>query len=664
MEHRIRWLESLVRENCPNVDLSQGPGNERQLDDRAPTGTPGDHIGVESAAQSPHPEPRGHVDDENTTSQQLRDQPIAPVTTRAVHDEPQQAHEIGLVSLSSGGDPRYIGPSSGYFFANRIFFSVGRRSNQSIATANISGSTSLSAELLNMPASLPRKESAVELSTRYFQSIHFMYPFLHEPSHMETIDRVYTSREENPSDIFQVFMVLAVAALNLSRQCKVHLPVEGYYTAAMKYVDHICGDTSMAGLQSLLLLMVYALHNPSCSLNIWNLNYQCLASLIDLGLQRDVRASPSFQISVLDQEMRTRVFWVAYTFDRAICTMMGRPIGVRDEACDLRFPMDISDRNLVNPDNAQRVEQESSSHLSHSIHLFKLARMNSEIKYIMHSISRDTPAYAYPPVMDIFAWQQDMIHSLQDWLSKIPRPVDNGDDKMVRLCKIKYHETMILLLRPSPGISTPSDQTLDICFHQAVDLIRGLGELYRSGNLLYSRLVVHSIFLSTLVMLHCIWKLPETAAKCQVDELVSDINISQNILSSIGEYWTEANRARDCIGELSSVTIQRLLKSDPTVGLRSSPIQVNRRPRISDSRGPEMVGNYRAHFQDQRDIAQENNSIGVEGSNAHLIYPIQSQDDTGVSYGPVNLFDDFLQGGFQGWSGMSDIDGLMWEFFH
>ncbi|KAI9926642.1 hypothetical protein MW887_003735 [Aspergillus wentii] len=466
MEHRIRWLESLVRENCPNVDLSQGPGNERQLDDRAPTGTPGDHIGVESAAQSPHPEPRGHVDDENTTSQQLRDQPIAPVTTRAVHDEPQQAHEIGLVSLSSGGDPRYIGPSSGYFFANRIFFSVGRRSNQSIATANISGSTSLSAELLNMPASLPRKESAVELSTRYFQSIHFMYPFLHEPSHMETIDRVYTSREENPSDIFQVFMVLAVAALNLSRQCKVHLPVEGYYTAAM-------------------------------NLNIWNLNYQCLASLIDLGLQRDVRASPSFQISVLDQEMRTRVFWVAYTFDRAICTMMGRPIGVRDEACDLRFPMDISDRNLVNPDNAQRVEQESSSHLSHSIHLFKLARMNSEIKYIMHSISRDTPAYAYPPVMDIFAWQQDMIHSLQDWLSKIPRPVDNGDDKM-----------------------------------------------------------------------------------------------------------------------------------------------------------------------DQRDIAQENNSIGVEGSNAHLIYPIQSQDDTGVSYGPVNLFDDFLQGGFQGWSGMSDIDGLMWEFFH
>lgn len=125
---------------------------------------------------------------------------------------------------------------------------------------------------------------------------------------MKTIERMYTSQEENPSDIFHVFMVMAIAALDLSRQCKFRLPVEGYFTTAMEHVDNICGDTSMSGLQSLLLLMVYALHNPSCSLNIWNLNYQCLASVIDLGLQRDIRASPSFRISMLDQEMRTRIF--------------------------------------------------------------------------------------------------------------------------------------------------------------------------------------------------------------------------------------------------------------------------------------------------------------------------------------------------------------------
>jgi hypothetical protein len=112
--------------------------------------------------------------------------------------------------------------------------------------------------------------------------------------------------------------------------------VEGYYASALKYADYACNHGSMTSLQCLLLLMVYALYNPSCNINIWNLNYQCLASVIDLGLQRDVRASPSLRISVFDQEMRTRIFWVVYTFDRTVCTMMGRPIGIRDEACDIR----------------------------------------------------------------------------------------------------------------------------------------------------------------------------------------------------------------------------------------------------------------------------------------------------------------------------------------
>jgi hypothetical protein len=40
-------------------------------------------------------------------------------------------------------------------------------------------------------------------------------------------------------------------------------------------------------------------------------------------------------------------------------------------------------------------------------------------------------------------------------------------------------------------------------------------------------------------------------------------NTAQNILSSIGEHWAEALSARDCIVQLSNVTIQRLLKSQP-----------------------------------------------------------------------------------------------------
>ena len=167
-------------------------------------------------------------------------------------------------------------------------------------------------------------------------TIHVSYPFLHQPSHMDSIGKMYTSEPVPPVVAFQVYMVLAIAASDLSRRSKLRLPAEGYYTTAMQYFNQFCPDGSLAGLQSLLLLMIYALHNPSCGINIWNLNYQCLASLIDLGLQRDIRGTPSLKMSLIEQEMRTRVFWVVYTFDRTIGTMMGRPVGIRDEACDLR----------------------------------------------------------------------------------------------------------------------------------------------------------------------------------------------------------------------------------------------------------------------------------------------------------------------------------------
>lgn len=343
MENRIKWLESIVRDKCSNIDLANGPeGQSEVLDESIVQPESPRNATVEISQNNPSlpriqvQEIQEHLSVANQSVVLSQDPPPSQVPpARPPPEEPHQAHEIGFVSLSPGGDPRYIGPSSGYFFAKRIFSNTGWRGRQRNAAG--AAAPHLPVELLNTPASLPpHKEVAVDLSMKYFRSVHLLYPFLHEQAHMAAIERVYGTEGENPMDQFQVYMVLAISSLNLSRQCKMHLPVEGYYASAMKYADDVCHHGSMATLQCLLLLMVYALYNPSCNINIWNLNYQCLASVIDLGLQRDVRASPSNQIFIFDQEMRTRVFWVVYTFDRTVCTMMGRPIGIRDEACEIR----------------------------------------------------------------------------------------------------------------------------------------------------------------------------------------------------------------------------------------------------------------------------------------------------------------------------------------
>lgn len=273
--------------------------------------------------------------------------------------------------------------------------------------------------------------------------------------------------------------------------------------------------------------------------------------------------------------------------------------------------------------------------------------MNSEIKYVMHSICRDAPRYAYPPVTDIHQWQREMIDSLQTWLSDIPRAA--GMESIAKICETKYHEMMVLVLRPSPGIPEPSEDILSRCFQHAVELLRGFGELYRQESLMYSRLIVHSIFLGTLIMLHCLWRLPQVAEQVQIDDVVADTSISLNILSSIGEYWTEAKRARDCIHELSNATVQRLVRGR---GLETSP-----RPK-----------RLFANTTDTRDTGQTSQGISESleqvDSAIDVAPTLSSLDDYSIGLDSSSWWNDSIPGGFMDFTGAPDFDSLMWEVFN
>lgn len=284
--------------------------------------------------------------------------------------------------------------------------------------------------------------------------------------------------------------------------------------------------------------------------------------------------------------------------------------------------------------------------MTYSIHLFKLAQINSEIKYVMHSICRDPPRYAYPPVVDIHQWQREMIDRLRSWLSAIPHV--SGMETIAKMCEIRYHEMMILVLRPSPGIPDPSDELLAQCFQHAVDLLRGFGELYRQESLSYSRLIVHSIFLGTLIMLHCLWRLSNVASQVKVDDLVADTGISLNILSSIGEYWTEAKRARDCIHELSSATMHRLVKArglDPTASLLMS------RPNTSSGR------QLRSQEEDLSGLSPEHVDSAVDVEPGLL-------DDYDFNVDTSSWLNNTMPGGFMDLTGAPDWDSMMWGIFN
>lgn len=97
----------------------------------------------------------------------------------------------------------------------------------------MAASSSLPISLIPQPKELPSDQRHTRwLSQAYFEIVHLQFPFLHEPTHWETIGKIYDNVEVGSVHEFQVFMVLAIGATILSRRTKVMLSAEGYYASA------------------------------------------------------------------------------------------------------------------------------------------------------------------------------------------------------------------------------------------------------------------------------------------------------------------------------------------------------------------------------------------------------------------------------------------------
>lgn len=324
----------MVKSRLPDLDLSQAPpidGGEDEdeveaNDSRVIGDTTQDHI---DGAEIQHTNSSLNVHP-TQNSQSLQGLNVS---------NDSLSHEIGLVSLGTDQYPRYIGPSSGYFLARVLITTSASRDERTLAHTRIGeGSTTPFpcelVEAVQAPLPLPVRAHAEQLCAAYFNAIHVQYPLLHEPTFMKMLGQMYESDDSEPVVKFQVYMVLAIGALVLSQRLKARIPGESYCLSALQHFDQLNVKNSLQGLQSLLLLAIFAIHSPCTRLNVWYLNYQCIAAVLDLGLQRNIGTNRG--ISFVEQELRTRVFWVVLMMDRTIATMMGRPIGLRDEACELR----------------------------------------------------------------------------------------------------------------------------------------------------------------------------------------------------------------------------------------------------------------------------------------------------------------------------------------
>lgn len=340
LQEQNRRLLQVLRERCPDVDIAA------YTDGKLPAGAPGEAT-RESAPEPPEPPiPMPFTPSSRPDAAEMGPAPRTPGGTPAApqgdpdsrHRAGDIAHEIGMIPLSAGVN-KYVGPSSGFSIAKLVLARADHAREYAPATTGRDEETAESrcrSMFAIGPSPLPAsRHKAAQLSLIYFQQVHPRYPFLHQQTHFRLLQEVYDGCGGMPTAArFQVTMVLAISATILSRRLRIPFSGEGLCAAAMEHADQVDFQSSVAGVQCLLLIAMFALHSPFLGVNPWYLNYQCLAAVLDLGLQQDLSiARPA---DPFEREMRTRVFWVVFSIDRIIATTLGRPVGLRDDACDLR----------------------------------------------------------------------------------------------------------------------------------------------------------------------------------------------------------------------------------------------------------------------------------------------------------------------------------------
>jgi hypothetical protein len=267
---------------------------------------------------------------------------------------------------------------------------------------------------------------------------------------------------------------------------------------------------------------------------------------------------------------RCGVFWSAYSLDRTLCVILGRPLTLRDEAIDIKYPGEWDTREIDHaaidsqdgPEpRAKRIRLPQSPYTA-AIYSFRFDRITAEIKLMLYRVAQSPTRFPWPTNLAEWGGQVDSScrELLEDARQDLKwRGLSSGrgsglQDRTIRLVELKFHQCIMLLSRPSPALPQPSSSALVTCYESAIATIRIQSELARFANMTNSWLTAHAVFVSGITMLYCIWTSPEVRKSTNLKTFLQQADSCTKLLSSLGKTWSVAKNAQSKFEHLVHVT--------------------------------------------------------------------------------------------------------------
>lgn len=188
---------------------------------------------------------------------------------------------------------------------------------------------------------LPPKHIADHFIYSYHETLHAVIPILHWPTFKSEYDEVYkagTLDRIPPVWASMFFAVLAVGVLH-SKEPPETRPAKGkeYIEKSLMLIDLWNDEFIVDHARAAILTSIFLFE-----MNIKSAAWTWLASSVrisqDMGLHLETGPWPT-----IEGEMRRRVWWGIYAWDRLISIELGRPLLIEDADCDVSLPAAIDD---------------------------------------------------------------------------------------------------------------------------------------------------------------------------------------------------------------------------------------------------------------------------------------------------------------------------------
>ncbi|RAO67957.1 uncharacterized protein BHQ10_003969 [Talaromyces amestolkiae] len=216
----------------------------------------------------------------------------------------------------------------------------------------------------NGPA-LPVKSLADRLLAQYHAYVHSVLPIIHWPSFTAEYEKVYQrgtlrgSLREWAAVLFGVFACGLMHSLEPNKQ----QDAQAYLLVSQTIVDIWLDDFTLdqARVSLLMSIVLYEMNSRSSS---WVWLGSAVRIAQDIGLH--IESGPW---STVEREMRRRLWWGIYAWDRLLSLELGKPISIHDQDCDVDLPCPVDEQFIA--EGARLPEGSNTNSLLATIHVVR-----------------------------------------------------------------------------------------------------------------------------------------------------------------------------------------------------------------------------------------------------------------------------------------------------